>query len=148
MVSAVLARMVVRQYRDLFAWQTAEGFKLEVYRIIKESVLVQSDYKFRSQILEAARSVPSNITEGFLRCSPGDFMRFLDYAVASLGEAERRLHDGIQLGYFPASACQEAFRFARRCAKACVRLKQSQVRYLNDPNRPAGPKRRTKRTQT
>jgi hypothetical protein len=57
--------------------QTAEGFKLEVYRIVKESELAQSDYKFRSQILEAARSVPSNVTEGFLRCSPSDFMRFL-----------------------------------------------------------------------
>jgi len=65
MVSAVLARMVVRQYKELFAWQTAEGFKLEVFRLVKDSELAQKDYKFRSQILEAARSVPSNITEGF-----------------------------------------------------------------------------------
>jgi four helix bundle protein len=135
--------MVVRQYKDLFAWQTAEGFKLEVFRIVQESELAQKYYKFRSQILEAARSVPSNITEGFLRCSPGDFMRFLDYALASLGEAERRLHDGIQWGYFPESACQAAFKFARRCATASVRLKHSQRRYLNDPNRPPPKRKRT-----
>jgi len=134
--------MVVRQYKELFAWQTAEGFKLEVFRLVKDSELAQKDYKFRSQILEAARSVPSNITEGFLRYSPGDFMRFLDYSLASLGEAERRLHDGIQLGYFPASACQDALKLARRCATACVRLKHSQRRYLNDPNRPPTSKRK------
>jgi four helix bundle protein len=120
--------MGVRRYQDLFAWQTAEGFKLEVYRVVMGSPPARADLRYRSQILDAASSVVSNIIEGFLRCSPGDFARFLDYALASLGEAERRLHDGVQLGYFPASECAEAFRFARRCATACVRLKQSQKR--------------------
>jgi four helix bundle protein len=120
--------MGVRRYQDLFAWQAAEGFKREVYRIVMGSPPARADSKYRWQILDAASSVVSNITEGFLRCSPGDFARFLGYALASLGEAERRLYDGIQLGYFPASECVEALRFARRCATACVRLKQSQKR--------------------
>ena len=92
--------MVARRYQDLIAWQLGERFKLEVYRIVGTSPAAQRDLRFTSQILEAARGVPSDITEGFLRCSPGDFMRFLDYAIASLGEAEQRLHDGIQLNYF------------------------------------------------
>ena len=122
--------MVVRRYQDLIAWQLAERFKLEVYGLVLGSAGAQRDLRFTSQILEAARGVPSDITEGFLRCSPGDFARFLDYAIASLGEAEQRLNDGIQLKYFAAEACAEAFRLARRCLTASVRLKQSQKRYL------------------
>ena len=125
----------MRRYQDLFAWQLGERFKLEVYRIVGASPAAQRDLRFMSQILEAARGVPSNITEGFLRCSPGDFMRFLDYASASLGEAEQRLHDGIQLNYFKADDCIGAFDLARRCLPASVRLKQSQRRYLEENRR-------------
>ena len=32
-----------------------------------------------------------------------------------LCEAEVRLADGIQLGYFDAVSCEKAFRFAKRC---------------------------------
>ena len=68
-------------------------------------------------------------------------MRFLDYAAASLGEAEQRLQDGIQLSYFKAEDCTEAFKLARRCLTASIRLKQSQQRYLKD--NPRNPKRKT-----
>jgi hypothetical protein len=64
--------------------------------------------------------------EGFLRFSVGDFKRFLDYSLGSLGEAEGRLEDGIQLGYFDRGSCENAFRFAKRCLAATIRLKRSQ----------------------
>ena len=77
-------------------------------------------------------------------------MRFLDYAFASLGEAELHLRDGIQLGYFTPDSCREAFELARRCATATVRLKHSQQEYLEkqrnergtQPKRP-NPKKRS-----
>jgi four helix bundle protein len=126
--------MAVRRPQDLIAWQLADAFKVEVFRLMHESHRGQADLRFKFQLLDAASSVPSNISEGFLRCSPGDFARFLDYAVGSLGETEQRLRDGIQLGYFTADDCQPAFKLARRCLTASVRLKQSQLRYLR--NRP------------
>jgi four helix bundle protein len=86
----------------------------------------RKDLRYRSQILEAARGVPSSIVEGFRRCNPGDFRRFLDFSIASIGEAEQRLEDGIELGYFSAADCVEAFRLAKLCMTACIRLKQSQ----------------------
>jgi four helix bundle protein len=69
-----------------------------------------------------------NIAEGFLRCSPGDFRRFLDYSLASLGETERRLKNGIARKFFEDSACAPAFRLAKRATMAIIRLKQSQRR--------------------
>ncbi|HVQ41065.1 MAG TPA: four helix bundle protein [Vicinamibacterales bacterium] len=124
--------MGVRHYKELFAWQTGQAFKLEVYRLVGSSKGASRNFRYRDQILDAARGVPASIVEGFRRCSPGDFARFLDYSIASLAEAEEDLHDGIRLDYFPAAECQPAFKLAFRCNRACVRLKQSQIRYLND----------------
>ena len=118
--------MVVRHYKDLIAWQLAERFKVEIFGLLQASSRASEDRIYTEQLTAAASSVTSNITEGFLRFSPGDFKRFLDYALGSLGEAEGRLADGIQLGYFDATSCEQAFRFAKRCLVATVRLKKSQ----------------------
>jgi four helix bundle protein len=120
--------MGVRHYRDLFAWQVADKFRSEVVRLVLGSAAARADLRYRSQILDSARSPTSNIAEGFMRFSRGDFARFLDFAIGSIGETEQRLRDGIELGYFPESDCREAFRLARLCATACIRLKQSQKR--------------------
>ena len=81
-------------------------------------------------MLDAATSVAANLVEGFLRFSPGDFRKFIDYSLASLGEAEVRLKDGILLGYFAERDCETAFRLARRCLTASVRLKKSQRLFM------------------
>jgi four helix bundle protein len=122
--------MAERRYQDLISWQTAELFRDEIHRLVADSPPATGDFKFRSQILEASRAVPAHIVEGFLRYSPREFMRFLDYAISSLGEAESRLQSGIKASYFSASACAGAFRLARRCFTATLRLKQSQKRFL------------------
>ena len=136
--------MVIRHYKDLFAWQLGQDLKLEVYRILRSSKEAWGDFGYRRQVVDAVRSVPANVAEGFRRCSPGDFMRFLDYSMGSLGEIETHLRDGVDLGYFTADRCQSAFRLARRCGKACNGLKQSQAVYQErlrqqkrkDPQRP------------
>lgn len=120
--------MGVRRYQDLFAWQSADMLRSEVVRLVLGSSAAAADWRYRSQILEAARSPAANVAEGFMRFSRGDFARFLDYGIGSIGEVEQRLRDGIELGYFPEGSCREAFRLARLCATACIRLKQSQRR--------------------
>ncbi len=122
--------MGVCRYQDLIAWQMAEAFKLEVFRLVSGSREARADLRYRSQLLAAAQSVTANIAEGFLRNSPAEFRRFLGIGLGSLGEAEGRLRDGIALGYFAAKDCGETFRFGRRCAMACVRLKEAQLAFL------------------
>jgi four helix bundle protein len=118
--------VAVRHFRDLIAWQLAESFKDEVFRLVRESRRAEANQLFRDQLINAASAVGKDITEGFLRHSPRDLSRFIDYALGSLGEAELRLEDGITLGYFAADDCESARRYARRCLVAMIRLKQSQ----------------------
>ena len=122
--------MGVGRYQDLIAWQMADSFKHEVFRLVRSSPSAEADFRYRGQLFAAAQSVTANIAEGFLRNSPGDFKRFLNIGLGSLGEAETRLSDGIQLGYFPSADCEAAFRFARRCATACVRLRATQELFI------------------
>ena len=127
--------MAVRRYQDLIAWQVGQAFKVEVIRVVQRSHGAQRDLKFRSQLLEAARGVPGNLIEGFLRYAPREFARFLGISIGSLGEAENHMRDGILLGYFTDADWAEAFLLARRCLTASVRLKRSQERFLK-PSRP------------
>ena len=122
--------MGVRRYQDLIAWQMAEAFKSEVFKLVLGSRGASADLRDRSQLLAAAQSVTANIAEGFLRNSPAEFRRFLGIGLGSLGEAEDRLRDGILLGDFAPENCEEAFRFARRCAMACVRLREAQLAFI------------------
>ena len=127
--------VAVHRYQDLIAWQLGDAFKLEVFRIVHGSVGAQRDYRFRSQLIEAARAVPADLIEGFLRFRPKEFARFLDFSIGSLGEAEGHLRDGVALRYFDDATCNDAFRLARRCLTASVRLKQSQRRFFTGDDR-------------
>ena len=121
--------MTVRHHKELFAWQTADGFKKEVHRLVTGSPAASRNFRYRDQILDASSDVDKDIVEGFRRKAPLEFAKFLDYALASLGEAEERLRDGIMWGYFTEADCSQAIRYAKRCLTASVRLKASQLRY-------------------
>lgn len=120
--------MAVRHYRDLIAWQLAEAFTAEIGRLVDASPNGQADLLYCRQLLGAAESVGSNVAEGFLRCSPADFARFLSYALGSLAEAETRLQHGVRRRFFAEDDTVAAQILARRTLTAIVRLKQSQQR--------------------
>jgi four helix bundle protein len=117
--------MGVRRYQDLVAWQLAEAFKDEVFKLVLNSPGAMRDLRYKAQVLDSAAAVSSDIAEGFLRYLASEISTFLRYAQASLGEAERRLRDGIKLNYLREEDCQLAFRLCRRCAKATSRLRKS-----------------------
>ncbi|TMC00421.1 MAG: four helix bundle protein [Chloroflexi bacterium] len=74
----------------LRAFQKADDLASEVHGLFRQ--LPSRDNWFRSQILRAGLSVPTNIAEG---CGPGtaaDRVRFFEIAARSLNEVEYLLH--------------------------------------------------------
>jgi len=137
----------VRHWEDLIAWQLADHFQQEVERIVAASEAARRNYRYRDQILSSSSDVSKDIVEGFLRRSPLVFAVFLDYALGSRGEAETRLRDGVRGEYFSGAACEEAFRLGRRCLKAIVGLKRSQVCYAATRRAEAKAKRQARRNR-
>jgi four helix bundle protein len=120
--------MPIRRYYDFDAWKLANAFKMRVFALLNASPEARSDLRFRGQLVESARGPTKHIAEGFLRKSPATFIQYLDYAVSSLAEARGHLQEGVEMGYFMAEDCQEAFRLCRRSSSACLALKRSQER--------------------
>ena len=117
--------MGVSRLEDLIAWQLANTFKLEVYRLLGDSPRASSDARFRDQLRESAASVGMNIGEGFYRFGAREFRRYLTIALASLGEAVLWLQDGVDRGHFDKDTCETAFALAKRCRVASLRLRHS-----------------------
>jgi four helix bundle protein len=126
----------VSRLEDLVAWQLAQAFKLEVYRLLREYPDARADFAFRDQLRASASSVAMNIGEGFYRYRAREFARFLSIALGSLGESTLWLQDGIDRGHFPQTACDEALLLAKRCRVAALRLRQK----LEEKGRTKDPK--------
>ncbi len=118
----------VQRVEEFAAWQLADAFRSEMCALLKGSREAMCDHRFRYQLKDSASGPPTHITEGFVRFSPRDFCRFVDYALGSLREAEGGIQDGIEFGYFHEDQCRRAFWFGERCFSATLRLKQSQER--------------------
>src|SRR5215471_677712 len=64
---ALHTHMGVNRVEDMFAWQMAHEFKLDVYAIVRESPAANRELRFRSQLMDAAGDVEVDIAEGFYR---------------------------------------------------------------------------------
>lgn len=122
---AAYERVGVHRLEELVAWQLADAFKKEVYRLLRECAAARGDFRYRDQLRQAAASVPMNIGEGFYRFGRREFAHFLAIALASLGEATLWLQDGVDRQHFDATQCDPALKLARRCRVATLRLRQS-----------------------
>ena len=120
----------VRRYDDLIAWQLADAFKAEVYRLLETKHSTLTSWKLREQLADAAGAVPKDICEGFVRYSPAQFARFLDYALASLREAEEWLKDAVGRKFLTPEEARAGLLLAKRCWKASLELKRSQEREI------------------
>ncbi len=78
------------EYRKLVVWQKAHGMAVNVDRIAKR-IRGGANAALRNQMIRAAMSVPANIVESRAQESEKDFVRFLNYALASAGELDYHL---------------------------------------------------------
>jgi four helix bundle protein len=83
------------------------------------------DFKYKDQLFDALASAESNVAEGFHRDNTGEIIRFLTFARGSAAEAKTRLLDGVERGYFPATAVKEAISFGNRSLGAIAAWQRS-----------------------
>ena len=74
-------------YRTLEVWQLARDLSVEIHRMTLKSLPKLEMYEEASQIRRSAKSIRSNIVEGYgRRRYKLEFVRFLTYAHASCDE--------------------------------------------------------------
>jgi len=74
-------------YRNLEIWQLAREVSIEIHRMTVESLPKLEMYEEGAQIRRSAKSIRSNIVEGYgRRRYKLEFIRFLTYAHASCDE--------------------------------------------------------------
>jgi len=82
-------RNLNRGYMKLEVWNN--GLELFKFCYQLASKIPNLDYKLKSQILDAAQSISSNIAEGYCRRSITEYLHFLNIALGSTGELLTRI---------------------------------------------------------
>lgn len=112
------------------AWRTAYELKLAVFEICKRESF-RRDNDLREQMVDAARSGPRNIAEGFGRWHHRDFARFVRIGRASQIELLNHLLDARDSGHITEAERATLEHTTKRAIKAANGL----IRYLeNSPD--------------
>jgi len=89
----------VKSYRDLEIWQMARELAVLVHKMTLEKLPKFEMYEEGSQIRRSAKSISSNIVEGYGRHRyKNEYIRFLTYALASCDETRDHLEIIIETG--------------------------------------------------
>jgi four helix bundle protein len=123
--------IVAKTFEELEVWQLADQLRQHVVEITDSGPVVR-DFKFRSQIREAADSVCDNTAEGFGRYDHPEFARFLVIAHGSLKEVKSKLVGGSHRRYFTVEQCRIGQTQADRTRRALLGL----LRYLRSTDAP------------
>jgi four helix bundle protein len=90
----------VQRYTELLVWQKSHAFVLRVYSL-SAAFPREERYGVTSQLRRASVSVAANIAEGAKRRTRPDYAKFVNYAEASMAEADYLLLLCRDLGYLP-----------------------------------------------
>ena len=119
----------MRDYTKIKAWELADEFAVEVYRM---SAVFPDDEKYAltSQLRRAAYSIAANIAEGAGRRTTKDFVRFLDMALGSANEASYFVHLAHRLNYLDdlsSDALKDHGDSVSRCLSSYIRAVEKDI---------------------
>ena len=80
----------VKSYKDLVVWQKSIALVMRAYELTR-SFPTDEAFGVVSQMGRAAVSVPSNLAEGHVRKTTGEFIQFISHTEGSLAELETQL---------------------------------------------------------
>ena len=123
--------MGFNRFEDIVAWQIANRLKLAVLALCKRESF-KDDRDLYYQLIDAARSGPRNIAEGFGRWRHGDFARFTRMARASEIELLNHFLDARDSGHISEVERAQLAHTAKQAIKAANGL----IRYLENSDDP------------
>jgi len=120
-----------RKFQDLVAWQLCTELR-DLVLALTDSGRCLSDFDFRDHIGRAAKSAPRLISEGFLRYTPEEFVRYLRMARAEIGEIQNELEYERTRKYFTEEQSAKARDLATRAMVVTTRLLASKLPLLKE----------------
>lgn len=116
----------IKSFEDLEIWKEARRlYQKTLAHTEKEPI--NKDYRFKSNMREAAGSVMGNIAEGFERDSRLEFVNALSYSKGSTGEVRSQLFRGLDNKYWSESQLNELNEEYKTLASHIANF----IRYLN-----------------
>ena len=88
----------IKRFEDLECWQNSRKFVQLIYKLSKKEMF-KNDFELVGQVRKSSISSMANIAEGFHRNSNKDFMKFLDYARASVAESVSHCYAALDQNY-------------------------------------------------
>lgn len=89
--------MKINRFEEMQIWIDSISIAKEVYNLTSVGKF-SKDYFLRDQIQRSVVSISSNIAEGFERSNNNEFIRFLNIAKGSAGEARSQIHLAFEIG--------------------------------------------------
>jgi four helix bundle protein len=97
-------------------------------------------FRFCDQLNDASLDAASDVAEGFVRYYPGEFARFLDFAIASLQEIRTRTEAGYRRRWFSIESTSRILNLWARSDAACRSLR-AYLRTVRKEDLPPRPRR-------
>lgn len=105
-----------QSYRDLFAWQKAMRFVIEIYKITR-SFPQEETFGLAAQLRRTAVIIPTSIADGQARYSPHEFFSYLGRARGALVEVETELILCAELDYLTTEQSENLLGMAAEVGK-------------------------------
>ena len=116
-----------RPYESLEVWQDAHRLNLDICAATRRFPR-EERYELTSQLRRAARSVPTNIVEGYDQFGVRSWLRFVRIALGSLAEADYLLLNARDEGYLARQdwmvLSDHAWRLRGKLLKLCRSLQE------------------------
>lgn len=88
----------IRDYKDLTVWQKAMELVKKIY-IFTKKFPKEEQFGLTNQMRRSAVSIPSNISEGWMRQHTKEYIQFIYHALGSSGELDTQVIISKELGY-------------------------------------------------
>ena len=114
--------MCAQNLRELAAFRLCEELMKRVEAETATNPIAQH-FGIRDQLNDAALDAASDVAEGFVRYYPGDFARFLDFAISSLAEVHTRTESAYRRKLLSTQATSDILNLCARSNSACRNLR-------------------------